>query len=134
MTVTATAQFAEACTVTFKGERDGVVIATEKVVKGESLSAAQIAAASDKYQVPAGKKLVGWKIDGRELTDQTVINNNIEASAIVADGTWVTFNSQGGTSVPSAQVREDGTIDCTAVPARAGFKFRRLVYRCYRWR
>lgn len=123
MTVTATAQFAEACTVTFKGERDNVVIATEKVVKGESLSASQLAAASAKYQVPAGKKLVGWEIGGEELTEQTIINNNVEASAVVADGTWVTFNSQGGTSVPSAQVREDGTIDCTAVPTRAGFNF-----------
>lgn len=123
MMVTATAQFAEACTVTFKGERDNVVIATEKVVKGESLSASQLAAASAKYQVPAGKKLVGWKIGGEELTEQTIINNNVEASAVVADGTWVTFDSQGGTSVPSAQVREDGTIDCTAVPTRAGFNF-----------
>ena len=121
--VTATAQFAEACTVTFKGERDNVVIATEKVVKGESLSSSQLAAASAKYQVPAGKKLVGWEIDGEELTEQTIINNNVEASAVVADGTWVTFNSQGGTSVPSAQVREDGTIDCSAVPTRAGFDF-----------
>lgn len=69
MTVTATAQFAEACTVTFKGERDNVVIATEKVVKGESLSASQLAAASAKYQVPAGKKLVGWEIGGEELTE-----------------------------------------------------------------
>ena len=123
VTVIATAQFAEACTVTFKGERDNVVIATEKVAKGESLSADQIAAASAKYQVPAGKKFVGWEIGGEELTEQTVISDNIEASAIVADGTWVTFDSQGGTSVPSAQVREDGTIDCTAVPTRAGFDF-----------
>lgn len=123
VTVTATAQFAEACTVTFKGERDNVVIATEKVAKGESLSADQIAAASAKYQVPAGKKLVGWKIGGEELTEQTVISDNVDASAVVADGTWVTFDSQGGTSVPSAQVREDGTIDCTAVPTRAGFDF-----------
>ena len=121
--VTATAQFAEACTVTFKGERDNVVIATDKVTKGGALTAEQIAAASAKYQVPAGKKLVGWKVDGEALTEQTVINNNVEASAVVSDGTWVTFNSQGGTSVPSAQVREDGTIDCSAVSVRAGFDF-----------
>lgn len=121
--VTATAQFAEACTVTFKGERDNVVIATDKVAKGGALTAEQIAAASAKYQVPAGKKLVGWKVDGETLTEQTVINNNVEASAVVSDGTWVTFNSQGGTSVPSAQVREDGTIDCSAAPTRAGFNF-----------
>lgn len=69
VTVIATAQFAEACTVTFKGERDNVVIATEKVAKGESLSADQIAAASAKYQVPAGKKFVGWEIGGEELTE-----------------------------------------------------------------
>lgn len=120
--VIATAKFAEACTVTFVDER-GSVVATKTVAKGESLSAEQIEAASVKYQVPAGKKLVGWKVNDSNLTPETIINKDVTAKAEVVDGVWVTFDSQGGTSVPSAQVREDGTIDSSAVPVRAGFDF-----------
>ncbi len=121
--VTATAEFENAYTVTFQDESNRV-IATKIVAEGESLTADDVDSANAKYQAPAGLKLVGWALNNQEvdLTSQK-ITSDITVKPITKESAWVSFVSQGGTSKPAAQVKEDGTIDFPSDPVRSGYTF-----------
>ena len=119
-TVTVNARFADVYFVFFTNEK-GEVMVTKKGYKGDTIS-------TDGVTYPVGNEqtIVGWKKNesGETVTSVELTNHDVTLTAIVANGHWITYDSQGGTYVAPAFVKGNGTTTAPAAPTRPGYTFR----------
>ena len=118
-TITYHAQFADVYFVFFTNEK-GEVMVTKKGKKGETISTEGVT-----YPVGNEESIVGWKDEsGKIVTSVTLTDHDVTLTAIVENGHWITYDSQGGTYVAPAFVKGNGTTTAPAAPTRPGYTFR----------
>ena len=118
-TVTVNARFADVYFVFFTNEK-GEVMVTKKGKKGETISTEGVT-----YPVGNEESIVGWKDEsGKIVTSVTLTDHDVTLTAIVENGHWITYDSQGGTYVAPAFVKGNGTTTAPAAPTRPGYTFR----------
>ena len=117
-TVTVNARFADVYFVFFTNEK-GEVMVTKKGKKGETISTEGVT-----YPVGNEESIVGWKDEsGKIVTSVTLTDHDVTLTAIVENGHWITYDSQGGTYVAPAFVKGNGTTTAPAAPTRPGYTF-----------
>ena len=75
---------------------------------------------------PKGKVVTGWKANDAVFTADTVVTADTYVHPVTADCYWVTFNTTGGSMVPSSSVTKGDTLDLSGVtaPTRTGYRFK----------
>ena len=117
-TITVNARFADVYFVFFTNEK-GEVMVTKKGKNGNTIT-------TDGVTYPVGNEqtIVGWKDEsGNIVTSVKLEHKDVTLTAIVANGHWITFDSQGGTYVEPAFVKGNGTTTAPAAPTRPGYTF-----------
>ena len=117
-TVTVNARFADVYFVFFTNEK-GEVMVTKKGKKGETISTEGVT-----YPVGNEESIVGWKDEsGKIVTSVTLTDHDVTLTAIVENGHWITYDSQGGTYVAPAFVKADKGTTAPTPPTRPGYTF-----------
>ena len=118
-TTTYHAQFADVYFVFFTNEK-GEVMVTKKGANGETISTEGVT-----YPVGNEQTIVGWKNEesGNIVTSVTLNDHDVTLTAIVENGHWITYDSQGGTYVAPAFVKANETTSAPAAPSRPGYTF-----------
>ena len=112
------AQFDDVYFVFFTNEK-GEVMVTKKGKNGNTIT-------TDGVTYPVGNEqtIVGWKNEsGNIVTSVKLEHKDVTLTAIVANGHWITYDSQGGTYVAHAFVKGGATTTAPAVPTRPGYTF-----------
>lgn len=75
---------------------------------------------------PKGKVVTGWKANDVVFTADTVVSADTYVYPVTADCYWVTFNTTGGSMVPSSSVTKGDTLELSGVtaPTRTGYRFK----------
>ena len=117
-TITYHAQFADVYFVFFTNEK-GEVMVTKKGANGATIFTEGVT-----YPVGNEQTIVGWKDkSGNIVTSVTLTDHDVTLTAIVENGHWITYDSQGGTYVAPAFVKGNGTTTAPAAPTRPGYTF-----------
>ena len=118
-TITVNARFADVYFVFFTNEK-GEVMVTKKGANGETISTEGVT-----YPVGNEQTIVGWKNEesGNIVTSVTLNDHDVTLTAIVENGHWITYDSQGGTYVAPAFVKANETTSAPAAPSRPGYTF-----------
>ena len=114
-TITYRAQFDDVYFVFFTNEK-GEVMVTKKGKKDDTIF-------TDGVTYPVGNEqtIVGWKNkSGNIVTSVTLNDHDVTLTAIVENGHWITYDSQGGTYVAPTFVKGNGTTTAPAAPTRPG--------------
>ena len=123
-TRTITAKYEDALYVYFYNPEGTQIMRTEKVADHNGHDYSSVS-----YDVDATHKLVGWAAKAHGTTD---ITNNIavpEGStsvnvyAIIKEGYWVTFDSDGGSAIDSQFVFDKISLNDQTTPTKPGYKF-----------
>ena len=119
-TITYHAQFADVYFVFFTNEK-GEVMVTKKGNNGDTISTEGVT-----YPVGNEQTIVGWKNEesGNIVTSVTLNDHDVTLTAIVENGHWITYDSQGGTYVAPAFVKGNGTTTAPTAPTRPGYTFK----------
>ena len=121
-TITVNAQFADVYFVFFTNP-SGEVMVTKKDTNGKTVFTEGVT-----YPVGNEESLIGWNYSGSEeepLVDFVKLDRaDVTLKAVVKQGHWITFDSQGGTYVEPAFVKGNGTTTAPAAPTRPGYTFR----------
>ncbi len=96
--------------VTFDGENKVEVIDGQTVTKLPEV-------------VKDGYKLLGWKLDGRDFTTETVITKDVDVKGEWVKAYTVTFDTKGGSTVKSQTIEEEGYADRPADPTKDNATF-----------
>lgn len=123
-TRTITAKYEDALYVYFYNPEGTQIMRTEKVAdhKGHDYS-------SVSYDVDATHKLVGWAAEVNGTTD--IAKNitvpegstSVNVYAIIKEGYWVTFDSDGGSSINSQFVFDKISLNDQTTPTKPGYTF-----------
>ncbi len=123
-TRTITAKYEDALYVYFYNPEGTQIMRTEKVAdhKGHDYS-------SVSYDVDATHKLVGWAAEVNGTTD--IAKNitvpegstSVNVYAIIKEGYWVTFDSDGGSAIDSQFVFDKISLNDQTTPTKPGYKF-----------
>ena len=116
--ITYHAQFDDVYFVFFTNEK-GEVMVTKKGKNGNTIT-------TDGVTYPVGNEqtIVGWKNEsGNIVTSVKLEHKDVTLTAIVANGHWITYDSQGGTYVAHAFVKGGATTTAPADPTRPGYTF-----------
>lgn len=70
-----------------------------------------------------GYKLVGWKLNGKEFTTETVITKDVDVKGEWVKAYTVTFDTKGGSAVENQTVEEEGYIVKPADPTKENATF-----------
>ena len=120
-TITYHAQFADVYFVFFTNEK-GEVMVTKKGANGETISTEGVT-----YPVGNDQSIIGWNYTGEEndplISEVKLEGGDVTLKAVVKDGHWITYDSQGGTYVAPAFVKGNGTTTAPAAPTRPGYTF-----------
>ena len=121
-TVTVNAQFVDVNFVFFTNP-SGEVMVTKKGANGDTISTEGVT-----YPVGNEQSIIGWNYTGNEddplISEVKLEGKDVTLKAVVKDGHWITFDSQGGTYVEPAFVKGNGTTTAPAAPTRPGYTFR----------
>lgn len=121
-TVTVNAQFVDVNFVFFTNP-SGEVMVTKKGANGETIFTKDIT-----YPVGNEQSIIGWNYTGNEndplISEVKLEGEDVTLKAVVKDGHWITYDSQGGTYVAPAFVKGNGTTTAPAAPTRPGYTFR----------
>jgi len=123
-TRTITAKYEDALYVYFYNPEGTQIMRTEKVAdhKGHDYS-------SVSYDVDATHKLVGWAAEANGTTDIakniTVPDGStsVNVYAIIKEGYWVTFDSDGGSAIDSQFVFDKISLNDQTTPTKPGYTF-----------
>ena len=96
--------------VTFDGENKVEVVDGQTVTKLPEV-------------VKDGYKLLGWKLDGRDFTTETVITKDVDVKGEWVKAYTVTFDTKGGSAVKSQTIEEEGYADKPADPTKDNATF-----------
>ena len=123
-TRTITAKYEDALYVYFYNPEGTQIMRTEKAAdhKGHDYS-------SVSYDVDATHKLVGWAAEVNGTTD--IAKNitvpegstSVNVYAIIKEGYWVTFDSDGGSSIDSQFVFDKISLNDQTTPTKPGYTF-----------
>ena len=120
-TITYHAQFADVYFVFFTNP-NGEVMVTKKGMNGETIFTKDIT-----YPVGNEQSIIGWNYTGNEddplISEVKLDGKDVTLKAVVKDGHWITYDSQGGTYVAPAFVKADSTPTAPAAPTRPGYTF-----------
>ena len=120
-TVTVNARFADVYFVFFTNP-SGEVMVTKKGANGDTITAAGVT-----YPVGNEQSIIGWNYTGNEndplISEVKLEGEDVTLKAVVKDGHWITYDSQGGTYVAPAFVKGNGTTTAPADPTRPGYTF-----------
>lgn len=120
-TITVNARFADVYFVFFTNE-NGEVMVTKKGANGDTISTEGVT-----YPVGNEQSIIGWNYTGNEndplISEVKLEGKDVKLKAVVKDGHWITFDSQGGTYVEPAFVKGNGTTTAPAAPTRPGYTF-----------
>ena len=123
-TRTITAKYEDALYVYFYNPEGTQIMRTEKVADHNGHDYSSVS-----YDVDATHKLVGWAAEAHGTTD---ITNNIavpEGStsvnvyAIIKEGYWVIFDSDGGSAIDSQFVFDKISLNDQTTPTKPGYTF-----------
>ena len=123
-TRTITAKYEDALYVYFYNPEGTQIMRTEKVAdhKGHDYS-------SVSYDVDATHKLVGWAAEVNGTTDITKNitvpegSTSVNVYAIIKEGYWVTFDSDGGSAIDSQFVFDKISLNDQTTPTKHGYRF-----------
>lgn len=75
---------------------------------------------------PKGKVVTGWKANDVVFTADTVVSADTYVYPVTEDCYWVTFNTTGGSMVPSRSVTTGEALNLSTVtaPTRTGYRFK----------
>lgn len=118
-TITVNARFADVYFVFFTNE-NGEVMVTKKGANGDTISTEGVT-----YPVGNEQSIIGWKDESDKTVSSVKLEHkDVTLTAIVANGHWITYDSQGGTYVAPAFVKGNGTTTAPTAPTRPGYTFR----------
>ena len=120
-TITYRAQFDDVYFVFFTNP-SGEVMVTKKGANGDTISTEGVT-----YPVGNEQSIIGWNYTGNEddplISEVKLEGKDVTLKAVVKDGHWITYDSQGGTYVAPAFVKGDATTTAPAAPTRPGYTF-----------
>lgn len=120
-TTTYHAQFADVYFVFFTNP-DGEVMVTKKGANGEKISTDGVT-----YPVGNEQSIIGWNYTGNEddplISEVKLEGKDVTLKAVVKDGHWITYDSQGGTYVEPAFVKANEGTTAPTNPTRPGYTF-----------
>ena len=120
-TITVNARFADVYFVFFTNE-NGEVMVTKKGANGDTISTEGVT-----YPVGNEQSIIGWNYTGNEndplISEVKLEGKDVKLKAVVKDGHWITFDSQGGTYVAHAFVKGGATTTAPADPTCPGYTF-----------
>ena len=123
-TRTITAKYEDALYVYFYNPEGTQIMRTEKVADHNSHDYSSVS-----YDVDATHKLVGWAAEVNGTTDIakniTVPDGStsVNVYAIIKEGYWVTFDSDGGSAIDSQFVFDKISLNDQTTPTKPGYKF-----------
>ena len=123
-TRTITAKYEDALYVYFYNPEGTQIMRTEKVAdhKGHDYS-------NVSYDVDATHKLVGWaaEVNGtKDIAKNITVpegSTSVNVYAIIKEGYWVSFDSDGGSAIDSQFVFDKISLNDQTTPTRPGYKF-----------
>ena len=123
-TRTITAKYEDALYVYFYNPDGTQIMRTEKVVDHKGHDYSHVS-----YDVDATHKLVGWAADQNGTTN--IAKNitvpegstSVNVYAIIKEGYWVTFDSDGGSAIDSQFVFDKISLNDQTTPTKPGYTF-----------
>ena len=121
---TITAKYEDALYVYFYNPEGTQIMRTEKVADHNGHNYSHVS-----YDVDATHKLVGWAADQNGTTN--IAKNitvpegstSVNVYAIIKEGYWVTFDSDGGSAIDSQFVFDKISLNDQTTPTKPGYKF-----------
>ena len=123
-TRTITAKYEDALYVYFYNPEGTQIMRTEKVADHKDHDYSHVS-----YDVDATHKLVGWAADQNGTTN--IANSiavpegstSVNVYAIIKEGYWVTFDSNGGSAIDSQFVFDKISLNDQTTPTKPGYRF-----------
>ena len=121
-TRTITAKYEDALYVYFYNPDGTQIMRTEKVADHNSHDYSHVS-----YDVDATHKLVGWAADQNGTTNIAITvpkgSTSVNVYAIIKEGYWVTFDSDGGSAIDSQFVFDKISLNDQTTPTKPGYTF-----------
>ena len=123
-TRTITAKYEGALYVYFYNPEGTQIMRTEKVADHKGHNYSHVS-----YDVDATHKLVGWaaEVNGTDNITKNIVvpegSTSVNVYAIIKEGYWVTFNSDGGSAIDSQFVFDKISLNDQTTPTKPGYTF-----------
>lgn len=123
-TRTITAKYEDALYVYFYNPEGTQIMRTEKVADHKDHDYSHVS-----YDVDATHKLVGWAADQNgtdDITKNIAVpegSTSVNVYAIIKEGYWVTFDSDGGSAIDSQFVFDKISLNDQTTPTKPGYTF-----------
>ena len=123
-TRTITAKYEDALYVYFYNPDGTQIMRTEKVADHNSHDYSHVS-----YDVDATHKLVGWaaEVNGTDNITKNIVvpegSTSVNVYAIIKEGYWVTFDSDGGSAIDSQFVFDKISLNDQTTPTKPGYTF-----------
>ena len=123
-TRTITAKYEDALYVYFYNPEGTQIMRTEKVADHKDHDYSDVS-----YDVDATHKLVGWAAERNGTTniaDKITVpegSTSVNVYAIIKEGYWVTFDSDGGSAIDSQFVFDKISLNDQTTPTKPGYRF-----------
>ena len=121
---TITAKYEDALYVYFYNPEGTQIMHTEKVADHKGHDYSHVS-----YDVDATHKIVGWAANQNGTDDITKSiavpegSTSVNVYAIIKEGYWVTFDSNGGSAIDSQFVFDKISLNDQTTPTKPGYKF-----------
>ena len=121
---TITAKYEDALYVYFHNPEGTQIMRTEKVADHKGHDYSHVS-----YDVDATHKIVGWAADQNGTTniaDKITVpegSTSVNVYAIIKEGYWVTFDSDGGSAIDSQFVFDKISLNDQTTPTKPGYEF-----------
>ena len=123
-TRTITAKYEDALYVYFYNPDGTQIMRTEKVADHNGHSYSHVS-----YDVDSTHKLVGWaaEVNGTDNITKNIVvpegSTSVNVYAIIKEGYWVTFDSDGGSAIDSQFVFDKISLNDQTTPTKPGYEF-----------
>ena len=123
-TRTITAKYEDALYVYFYNPEGTQIMRTEKVADHKDHDYSHVS-----YDVDATHKIVGWAANQNgtdDITKNIAVpegSTSVNVYAIIKEGYWVTFDSNGGSAIDSQFVFDKISLNDQTTPTKPGYKF-----------
>ena len=121
---TITAKYEDALYVYFYNPEGTQIMRTEKVADHNSHDYSHVS-----YDVDSTHKLVGWaaEVNGTDNITKNIVvpegSTSVNVYAIIKEGYWVTFDSDGGSAIDSQFVFDKISLNDQTTPTKPGYEF-----------
>ena len=121
---TITAKYEDALYVYFYNPEGTQIMRTEKVADHKGHDYSHVS-----YDVDSTHKLVGWaaEVNGTDNITKNIVvpegSTSVNVYAIIKEGYWVTFDSDGGSAIDSQFVFDKISLNDQTTPTKPGYTF-----------